>query len=104
MTTTTAISEPRPGVRGRSPCGWSTTTLRAAFRAPATRQNQADRRVLLLRTILFGAVAEFVALAALFNDQRVLVAVAAYLLFAALGFNLGVAAVGLHKAMTQPED
>jgi hypothetical protein len=49
-------------------------------------------------------VAEFVALAALFNDQRVLVAVAAYLLFAALGFNLGVAAVGLHRAMTQPED
>jgi len=34
----------------------------------------------------------------------VLVAAAAYLLFAALGFNLGVAAVGLHRAMTQPED
>jgi hypothetical protein len=33
-----------------------------------------------------------------------LCAVAAYLLFAALGFNLGVAAVGLHRAMTQPED
>jgi hypothetical protein len=30
--------------------------------------------------------------------------VAAQLLFAALGFNLGVAAVGLHRAMTQPED
>jgi hypothetical protein len=81
-----------------------TTTLRAAFRAPATRQNRADRRVLLLGTIPFGAVAKFVALAALFNDQHVLVAVAAYLLFAALGFNLGVAAVGLHRAMTQPED
>jgi hypothetical protein len=50
-----------------------TTTLRAAFKAPATRQNRAGRRVLLLRTIPFGAVPEFVALAAQFNDQRVLV-------------------------------
>ena len=52
---------------------------------------QADRPKRITDNYPLGEVAEFVALAALFNDQRVLVAVAAYLLFAALGLNLGVA-------------